>query len=206
MLRGIIFDLDGTLVQSHLDFDKMRQEMNLSQATPILEALETMDDLQAARCREILQRHERQAAKQATAMPGAADFLDRLDSLKIFRGVVTRNSRQSAWELLSLFSHRFDPVISRDDGPIKPDPWAILQICEAWNLLPQQVAIIGDFRFDIEAGRNAGAKTVFFTQGREAGNLPGIGQVDFRLTSLLEVGELVLWLSQDDLGPAEQSC
>ena len=122
MLRGIIFDLDGTLVQSHLDFDQIRQEMNLSQATPILEALETMDDSQATRCREILERHERQAAKQATVMPGACDFLDRLVGLKICCGVVTRNSRQSALEMLSLFSHRFDLVISRDEGPVKPDP------------------------------------------------------------------------------------
>lgn len=203
MLRGIIFDLDGTLVQSNLDFDRIRQEMNLPQTTPILEALETMDVRRAARCREILERHERQAANQATVMPGAADFLDCLDGLKLLRGVVTRNSRQSALEMLSQFSHRFDPVISRDDGPVKPDPWAILQICEAWNLLPQQVAVIGDFRFDIEADRSAGAKTVFFTQGRDPGNLPGIQQAHFRLTSFLEVKELVLWLSQDDLGPSE---
>jgi len=43
MIRGIIFDLDGTLADSQLDFDAMRREMELPLGLPILEALTRLD-------------------------------------------------------------------------------------------------------------------------------------------------------------------
>jgi beta-phosphoglucomutase-like phosphatase (HAD superfamily) len=55
-LRGLIFDLDGTLVDSRLDFEAMRREMELPAGTPILEALEDLPAHRAERCREILHR------------------------------------------------------------------------------------------------------------------------------------------------------
>ena len=43
-VRGIIFDLDGTLVDSRLDFDAMRHEMGLPTGIPILEGLAAIPD------------------------------------------------------------------------------------------------------------------------------------------------------------------
>ena len=40
LIRGFIFDLDGTLVDSRLDFEAIRRDMGLPSRTPILEALE----------------------------------------------------------------------------------------------------------------------------------------------------------------------
>ena len=42
-VRGVVFDLDGTLVVQELDFDAMRREIGLPPGTPLLEALEGMD-------------------------------------------------------------------------------------------------------------------------------------------------------------------
>ncbi|HIA63686.1 MAG TPA: HAD family hydrolase, partial [Planctomycetaceae bacterium] len=41
-LAGIIFDIDGTLIDSGLDFDLIRAEMNLPAGAAILESLEQL--------------------------------------------------------------------------------------------------------------------------------------------------------------------
>ena len=43
-IRGIIFDMDGTLVDSRLDYDAIRREMGLPAGMPILEGLEQVPD------------------------------------------------------------------------------------------------------------------------------------------------------------------
>ena len=178
---GFIFDLDGTLVDSHLDFDAMRREMGLPAGKPILEALERMDEIEAARCSEILKRHELNGAAKSTIMPGVRDFLKILDSRNMLRAVVTRNSRSTAEAMFARCSLRFDVVITREDGPAKPDPWAIQHICHLWGVDPNRVVVIGDFHFDIEAGQRAGASTVFFTRGRDIKQLNGAGSADYFL-------------------------
>ena len=180
-LLGFIFDLDGTLVDSHRDFDAMRREMGLPAAKPILEALEQMDEIEAARCSEILKRHEFKGATKSTVIAGVGDFLRILDSQKMLRAVVTRNSRSMAKAMLARCSLRFDVVITREDGPVKPDPWAIQTICDLWGIDPNRVAVMGDFHFDIEAGQRAGATTVFFTRGRDIKQLNGADVADFVL-------------------------
>ncbi len=198
MLRGIIFDLDGTLVDSHLDFDAMRREMQLPPGTPILEALEKMPDDRASGCRRILQRHEFEGAQRATIIDGVCGFLERLSRHGIRRAIVTRNSRAMTDRVLTRLGLRFDPVITRDDGPVKPDPWAILRICQLWQTEPSQVAIIGDFRFDIDAGRRAGAVTVLLRRGRNTEHLAGAEQADFLLESFHDCDELWTSLMDDE--------
>src|SRR3990170_4622898 len=92
-LRGVIFDLDGTLVDSGLDFERMRREMGLAAGLPLLESIEKLSDVEAARCWEVLERHELAGARRATLYPGVRDFLDELDRRGMRRAVFTRNSR-----------------------------------------------------------------------------------------------------------------
>lgn len=180
---GIIFDLDGTLVDSALDFSAIRREMGLAAGASILEALERMDEANAQRCWKILERHEFQCAERSSLMPGVLDFLDHLDRLDIQRAIVTRNSSAMANAILSRCGLVFDTVLARDDGPAKPDPWAVHYTCNLWGYHPRQVAVVGDFRFDIEAGNTAGTKTVYFTRGRNATQMEGAEQADFSLDS-----------------------
>ena len=72
---GLVFDMDGTLVDSGLDFQLIRREMGIADRQPILEAIQQMSPGEADRCREILARHERAGAERATLMPGVTDFL-----------------------------------------------------------------------------------------------------------------------------------
>jgi HAD superfamily hydrolase (TIGR01549 family) len=187
MLRGVIFDLDGTLVDSQLDFEAMRVEMGLSEGLPILEALETMDAAERERCLEILHRHEHEGAERATLIPGVIELHSHLTARQVPQAVVTRNARHLALRVLERLQLRFDPIVGREDGPVKPDPAAIFSICEQWKVSPSEVVVIGDYLFDIEAGRRAGARTVLFTQGREPHGLPGAAEADHVVRHFAEI-------------------
>src|SRR4029079_1680676 len=94
MIRGIIFDLDGTLADSQLDFDAMRREMELPPGQPILESLLHLPPERAERSQRILHRHELAGAERATALPGTHELLAVLKARGIPCAVATRNSRQ----------------------------------------------------------------------------------------------------------------
>lgn len=196
IIRGVIFDLDGTLVDSGLDFDLMRQEMELPPGLALLEAIDQLDDVRAARCRDILARHEWAGADRAHLLPGVAEFLARLTALGMPQAVLTRNARDVTLATLRRLELRFDPVMTREDAPAKPDPTAIWRICELWQFEPSQVAVIGDFHFDIEAGRRAGARTVLYTGGREPEAVRGSADADYCLRCFQHAGELLAWLAE----------
>lgn len=190
-LRGIIFDLDGTLVDSRLDFDQMRAEMDLPPGLPVLEAIEQMAEPRASECREILARHEWAGVERATAMPGVIELLEQLHALQLRLAVLTRNSRAIADATLQRCGLRFDEVIGREDAPAKPDPTAILQLCKRWQLAVTEVAIVGDYRFDLEAGRRAGSRTVLYTAGEDLRHLDWAGLADVHLACFTEPSVLL---------------
>ena len=194
-ILGVIFDLDGTLVDSHLDFHAMRHEIGLSFGTPLLEAVAALSGDEAARAWAILERHERQGASIATVIPGVRELLDELHRRDVRVAIVTRNGREFARATLARLDLPIDLVMTRDDAPPKPSPDAILQILQTWQLPADRVAMIGDYRFDLEAGRAAGAKTVLYAAdctGEELIEWQPLA--DFVAPSFVDAGKFLAWL------------
>jgi HAD superfamily hydrolase (TIGR01549 family) len=194
VIRGIVFDLDGTLVDSRLDFDAMRCEMELQPTLPILEAVAGLPPARAERCREILERHEREGAERATALPGAMELLEILSCRGISCAIATRNSRQITELTLRRLGLPVAIALTRDDGPIKPDPWAIGQACARWGIAPREAVMVGDYRFDIECGRAAGSRTVLLTAPHDPETYPNREGADLLLGSLADYRVLLAWL------------
>jgi HAD superfamily hydrolase (TIGR01549 family) len=196
-IDGIIFDLDETLVASGLDFDLMRAEMRLPSSVPLLEAIAELSTEEQGRCNEILNRHEGAGAARAELIPGVKDFLRRLSERGLRQAVVTRNSRALVVPLLARLGLEMNPVLTRDDGPVKPDPAAILEICRVWQTYPTRTVVIGDYRFDLEMARQAGAKSVLFLGKRAGQPLPAwASMADLVLASFLNPEPFFEWMNR----------
>ena len=193
-VRGIIFDLDGTLVDSALDFDAMRAEMGLGVGAAVLEAIADLPPDEAERCREILHRHEHEGALRAVPIAGAAEFVRRADELGLHRALWTRNSRAVALATIERLAMPFEVVVARDDGPPKPDPTAVFELCRRWGIAPAEAAVVGDYIFDTEAGERAGTRTVLYTAGLPIKSCAGHEIAGFHLASFEVVDELWRWL------------
>jgi phosphoglycolate phosphatase-like HAD superfamily hydrolase len=96
-----------------------------------------------------------------------SEFLGWLDARQVRRAVLSRNSRRSVLASLNRVGLKFDPVVAREDAPFKPNPHGLWQICKAWQFAPIEVLMVGDYVYDIQAGRAAGTKTALVTHGRE---------------------------------------
>ena len=136
VIRGILFDMDGTLVDSQLDFDAMRREMELPPEMPILEAVTRLPPQHAERCRAILDRHEREGVLRGALLPGVAELLAELRLRGIRLAIATRNSRLHTDATLRKLRLQVEFALTRDDGPVKPDPWAAVTACSRWDLSP----------------------------------------------------------------------
>jgi len=194
LIRGICFDLDGTLVDSQLNFDAMRQEMELPPGMPILEALVRLPAPHAQRCETILHRHELAGAERAAVLPGVAELLAVLQARRIRSAIVTRNSRRITEITLRRLNLAIELSLTRDDGPIKPDPWAILHVCKKWDISPAEAVMVGDYKFDVECGHSAGSRTVLLTHSHDPRTYPNVEAADLLLASLADYPLLLAWL------------
>ncbi len=166
-IRGVVFDLDGTLVSQAIDFEAIRREIGVASGTPLLELLGSLPELARKSAWDVIDRHEREAAERAELHLGVNEFLGWLDVRQVRRGVLSRNSRGSVLASLKRVGLEFDPVVAREDAPFKPNPHGLWQICKAWQFAPTEVLMVGDYVYDILAGRAAGTRTALVTHGRE---------------------------------------
>ena len=160
-VKAIIFDLDGTITKPCLDFDQIRAEIGIIHG-PILEAMAQMPPEQQLRANNILIKHELDAAINSRLNPGVHQMLADIRRKNRFIGLVTRNSHDSVNRICQIHGLRFDSVITREDGPVKPDPFAVLQACEIMQVVPQQSIVIGDYLFDLVSAHRAGAKSILY--------------------------------------------
>jgi HAD superfamily hydrolase (TIGR01549 family) len=151
------------VVKQRLDFPAIKREMFGDSEGFILERMEKLGPAERARAEAILERHEAAAAEHAESMDGFLPFHGWLASQGVKSGLVTRNSRKSVEVVLTRLALRFDAVVSREDAPPKPAPDPVLLACRRMGVEPGEAMFVGDFEFDLVAGRRAGVMTVLLT-------------------------------------------
>jgi HAD superfamily hydrolase (TIGR01509 family) len=154
---GVIFDLDGTLVDSRLDFPAMRAETGCPAGTGLLEYQAQLASAhERQRMGEIIHRHEMSGAMSASWMPGAQALLARMDQAAMPIGIFTRNSRQAAGLMIESLGIPCTDLVAREDAAAKPDPEGLHLLIDRWQLPLSGLLSVGDFHYDLEAASNAG--------------------------------------------------
>lgn len=185
--KAVIFDMDGTLTVPVLDFDAMRAELGIAQGD-LATVIGAWPRERRAAAWAVIERHEHEARLAMEIQPGAVELVQGLDRAGVRLGILTRNLVESVAHLCDTFGLRFDRVIDRTYGVMKPDPRPVLDMLAAWQVAPTDALVVGDYVHDIECGRRAGAWTCFV---HNAGT-PDFGAgADFTVTSLAQVADIV---------------
>ncbi|RDA87129.1 hypothetical protein CP532_4247 [Ophiocordyceps camponoti-leonardi (nom. inval.)] len=169
-LRGIIFDMDGTLCQPQTYmFAEMRTALGIASSVDILHHIEGLPLHRQPAAADAIRAIETRAMLLQSPQPGLSALMSYLDSRRIPKAICTRNFHLPVQNLLSKFlaGSSFDPIVTRDFRPPKPHPAGLLHIAASWGLhddagLPDasNLIMVGDSIDDMTAGRMAGAATV----------------------------------------------
>lgn len=178
-LRGVVFDMDGTLTVPNLDFGEMYRRAGVPKGEDIL-APRWRDDPTAS---AVVEEMEEEGRRTLRIMPGAGEFATWLHAHGVPMALVTRNSART---IAHFHEHVWpanlppmSPAISRDDAhPAKPDPAALAAIAETWGIpLGPGLLMVGDSPAnDVCFGKAAGVRTALLDTGRrhaEAGGTQG---------------------------------
>jgi phosphoglycolate phosphatase len=183
-VRLLIFDLDGTLVNSLEDItasvnftltrlgrppislEKVRQfvgdGITLLLTRALGERAELLEDAKGI----YTVHHSRNLVVRSRLYPGVRETLEHFRALPM--AVVTNKGHAFSEPLLEQLGIRryFAMTISADDGlPLKPAPDALLRITDQLAVDKSQSVMVGDGVQDIEAGKAAGIKTCAVTYG-----------------------------------------
>jgi HAD superfamily hydrolase (TIGR01509 family) len=189
-VKAVIFDLDGTITQPYFDFDAIRKEMGLDKNSgPVLESMQKMTPQQRQRAEQILHHHEQKAVTESRLNPGAKQTLSALRRAGVGIGILTRNRRSNAEAIAVKHKLKFDAIVDRDDGPVKPDAFGVLRLCEQFGVKPQQTLVVGDYLFDLLSAKAAGAAAVLLANHERAGEFAR--HADFTIQNIRQVLQIV---------------
>jgi phosphoglycolate phosphatase len=194
-LKAVIFDLDGTLINSAIPFKEMKRKViTFLQANGVKERLLNEDMLSTeiinlavsclqqkgfsenrvsdvlAQVSNIMNEFELQSTENATVIEGVPQTLYVLKEQGLKLGVMTRGCREYTHKILAKFSlnRYFDTVAARDDvDQPKPNPEHAFHLLKLLGVKAQETLFVGDHWSDAECAKQAGLKFVFVSHGQD---------------------------------------
>jgi HAD superfamily hydrolase (TIGR01509 family) len=159
-----VFDMDGTLTVAVHDFAAIRQALGIPPEDDILTHLAALPAEEGRAKHAWLLEHERELAVASRAADGAVELVRALKARGCRLGILTRNARELAHITLAAIGlddcFAVADIIGRDEALPKPDPDGLLRLAQSWDVNPRDLVMVGDYRFDLDCGRAAGARTV----------------------------------------------
>ena len=199
-IKGVLFDFDGTLtLPGALDFPAIKKAMGCPLDQLILEFVESQPPDQQAGLMEILEEREDIAARASLPNRGVEKCLRTLRKKQIPVGILTRNRLESVKKSLVQFKEvtidDFDAIVTREMSLPKPHPDGVIKAAAEMGVSPEELLVVGDFRFDVIAGKRAGASTVLLTNGGESVMAPDDPQPDYTISRLEDLPTLLSQLT-----------
>ncbi len=188
MLRGIIFDMDGTLTKPNVDFAAIEREIG-AKVGFIIDYAERSTPEERKRALDILERYEAQAAMESELNEGVVEMLEFISKKQLKKALLTRNSRKSVETVLRKHKLHFEFIVSREDTKPKPAPDPIFLLSKKMNIHTDHLLMVGDYKYDILCGKAAGTKTVLlrYKEYIETEVIP-----DFEINSIREIIDLII--------------
>jgi N-acetyl-D-muramate 6-phosphate phosphatase len=186
--KAVLFDLDGTLIDSAPDLGAAADTMRVDRGMPSLPGALyrplagagargmlqvafniTPQDPQFETLREeFFRNYERRMTQNTYAFEGVAELLQAIVELGLPWGVVTNKSKRFTDPLtaaMPLFSSARTIVSGDTTAHAKPHPAPLLEAARQLGVASEVCVYVGDDERDIVAGKAAGMRTVAATYG-----------------------------------------
>ena len=219
-LKAVVFDLDGTLVDTAEEFivvvqalradhglDAMNEQRIRSTVSSGARALvrlglnlqESAPEFESKRLR-LLELYSGVLGSAAKPYPGLEALISSLQERGIAWGVCTNKPRAYTDPLMEKLKFKPAPscVVCPDDvRETKPHPEPLYLSCKQVGCAPHQAIYVGDHRRDIEAGRRAGMYTIAAAYGYiEAGDQPSDWGANAQVDCSTELSRMILGESE----------
>lgn len=218
--EAVIFDLDGTLIDTAAEFVLVVQQLRRAHGLPPLPESTVHKSISGGSAAmvaaalgsepghpdhedlrsEFLRLYEQVLGSAARPYPGLHSLIKQLADAGIAWGVVTNKFRRFAEPLIERMDFR--PVIGSlvtpcDVAQPKPHPESILLACKQLEAEPRRSIYVGDHQRDIDAGRAAGCFTIAAAYGYiEKGDNPSRWQADAIAHSSNELANMIMRMTE----------
>ncbi len=211
----VIFDLDGTLVDSVPDLaaslnhalkragrrtfgeDTIREWVGNGAKTLVMRALGTKEPIDADKSAllektlaNFLEHYSKNLCVKSTLYPGAKELLSELRFLGFKTAVATNKPEPFVEPLLEelKIAHLFDEIAGAETASYKkPHPAPILHLCEALKTPVGKTVMVGDSKNDILAAKSANTLSVAVKHGYNYGEDITLCSPDFIIEDLTEL-------------------
>lgn len=182
-IKAFLFDLDGTLLDTALDFvaiiNSMRQQRGMAPADPEAIRRQASSGARAMLCsglglsansdsldqatEEFLRRYRTHCARLTSPFPGIVELLELIEREQLHWGVATNKPRHFSeliLQQLGLMPRLATLVCPEQVQQAKPAPDMLLLACRQIDIDPAEAIYIGDDLRDIQAARQAGMRSI----------------------------------------------
>ena len=174
MIKGIIFDLDGTLVRLPIRYNIIFEKLEIlfdtkDEFKPLIPTILTKANNDVNLIQQafnLICDEETIAAKNFEVIDNAIEILDHFKNKNISLGLVTMQCKKAAKLVLDSMniSNHFSSIITRDDSHER-----ITQIKKSVKFLslsPQEIVVIGDRIHDINSAKQVGCSAILSNKNK----------------------------------------